>query len=153
MLCSWRFCRIITNFHARLDIMADSDSEGRRFESFLACQNQRHPAGCVGFGWLYIESFNARMQAEFLDGELFDTMYEAQVLTQRWIRYYNQIRPHSILGGRPPAPQTLVPSLLRIPDLLTLFLGHKSGADHVRNINILTENLVISIPDIFDSDL
>ena len=57
----------------------------------------------------YIESFNARMRAEFLNGELFDTMYEAQVLTQRWIRYYNQIRPHSSLGGRPPAPQTVVP--------------------------------------------
>ena len=42
----------------------------------------------------YIESFNARMRAEFLNGELFDTMFEAQVLTQRWIRYYNQVRPH-----------------------------------------------------------
>ena len=30
----------------------------------------------------YIESFNARMRAEFLNGELFDTMFEAQVLTQ-----------------------------------------------------------------------
>ncbi|MEA5058444.1 MAG: integrase core domain-containing protein [Candidatus Pelethousia sp.] len=37
----------------------------------------------------YIESFNARMRAEFLNGKLFDTMFEAQVLTQRWIRYYN----------------------------------------------------------------
>ncbi|MDP3448287.1 MAG: integrase core domain-containing protein, partial [Eubacteriales bacterium] len=36
-----------------------------------------------------------------------------QVLTQRWIRYYNQIRPHSSLGGRPPAPQTVVPNRCR----------------------------------------
>ena len=57
----------------------------------------------------YVESFNARMRAEFLNGELFDTMFEAQVLTQRWVRYYNQVRPHSSLGGRPPAPQTVVP--------------------------------------------
>ena len=56
----------------------------------------------------YIESFNARMRAEFLNGEIFDTMFEAQVLTQRWVRYYNQVRPHSSLGGRPPAPQTVV---------------------------------------------
>jgi transposase InsO family protein len=56
----------------------------------------------------YIESYNARMRAEFLNGELFETMLEAQVLTQRWIRYYNQIRPHSSLGGRPPAPQTVI---------------------------------------------
>jgi len=35
--------------------------------------------------------------------------YEAQVLPQRWVRYYNQVRPHSSLGGRPPAPQTVIP--------------------------------------------
>ena len=57
----------------------------------------------------YIESFNARMRAEFLNGELFDNMYEAEVLTQRWVRYYNQVRPHSILGGRLSATQTVVP--------------------------------------------
>ena len=57
----------------------------------------------------YIESLNARMRAEFLNGELFDTMYEAQVLTQQWVRYYNQVGPHSSLGGRPPAPQTVIP--------------------------------------------
>jgi len=57
----------------------------------------------------YIESFNARMRAEFLNGELFDTMFEAQVMMQRWIRYYNHIRPHSSFGGRPLAPQTVVP--------------------------------------------
>ena len=44
-----------------------------------------------------------------LVNDMFDTMYEAQVLTQRWVRYYNQVRPHSSLGGRPPAPQTVVP--------------------------------------------
>jgi transposase InsO family protein len=57
----------------------------------------------------YIESFNGRLRAEFLNGELFDTMLEAQVLTQRWIRYYNQIRPHSSLDGWPTAPQTVIP--------------------------------------------
>lgn len=57
----------------------------------------------------YIESFNARMRDEFLNGELFGNMYEAQVLISRWVRYYNTVRPHSSLGGRPPAPQTIVP--------------------------------------------
>ena len=52
----------------------------------------------------YIESFNARMRDEFLNGELFGNMYEAQVLTKRWVEYYNMIRPHSSLGGSPPAP-------------------------------------------------
>ena len=50
----------------------------------------------------YIESFNARMRDEFLNGELFGNMYEAQVLISRWVKYYNTVRPHSSLGGRPP---------------------------------------------------
>lgn len=79
----------------------------------------------------YIESFNARMRAEFLNGELFDTMFEAQVLTQRWIRYYNQIRPHSSLGGRPPFLKPWFQSPPRISSLLTLLLDHKTGADQV----------------------
>lgn len=57
----------------------------------------------------YIESFNARMRDEFLNGELFGNMYEAQVLIARWVKYYNEVRPHSSLGGRPPAPQTIIP--------------------------------------------
>ncbi len=57
----------------------------------------------------YIESFNARMRDEFLNGEMFGNMYEAEVLINRWVRYYNEVRPHSSLGGRPPAPQVLIP--------------------------------------------
>ena len=57
----------------------------------------------------YCESFNARMRDEFLDGELFGNLYEAKVLTDRWVRYYNTVRPHSSLGGRPPAPQSVIP--------------------------------------------
>jgi len=55
----------------------------------------------------YVESFNSRMRDEFLNGEIFDTMHEAEILTRRWVMYYNTIRPHSTLGGRPPAPQTI----------------------------------------------
>jgi len=63
----------------------------------------------------YIESFNSRMRDGFLNGELFGSVKEAEVLANRWVAYYNQIRPHSSLGGkppcgtRPPAPQSLVP--------------------------------------------
>lgn len=57
----------------------------------------------------YCESFNARMRDEFLNGELFGNLYEATVLTRRWIEYYNSVRPHSALGGKPPAPQAIIP--------------------------------------------
>ena len=56
----------------------------------------------------YIESFNARLRDEFLNGEIFDTLLEAQVLLERWRVHYNTLRPHSALGGRPPAPETLL---------------------------------------------
>lgn len=56
----------------------------------------------------YCESFNARMRDEFLNGELFGNMAEARILTQIWVKYYNTVRPHSSLGGRPPAPQTAI---------------------------------------------
>jgi transposase InsO family protein len=52
----------------------------------------------------YCESFNGKLRDELLNPERFDTLLEAQVLVERWRRYYNQIRPHSSLGYRPPAP-------------------------------------------------
>ena len=56
----------------------------------------------------YIESFNARLRDELLNGEIFDTLLEAKVLIERWRVHYNTIRPHSALNGRPPAPETLL---------------------------------------------
>ena len=56
----------------------------------------------------YCESFNSKMRDEFLNGEIFDTIVEAEVLTQRWVHIYNTIRPHSAIGYRPPAPQTIL---------------------------------------------
>ena len=46
------------------------------------------------------------MWAQFLNGELFYTLKEAQILTIRWRIHYNTVRPHSSLGGQPPVPET-----------------------------------------------
>jgi putative transposase len=54
----------------------------------------------------YIESFNGKLRDELLNGEIFDTVTEARVITERWRKQYNTIRPHSALGYRPPAPET-----------------------------------------------
>jgi transposase InsO family protein len=56
----------------------------------------------------YIESFNGKLRDELLNGEIFDTILEAQVVIEQWRRYYNTIRPHSALGYRPPAPETYI---------------------------------------------
>ena len=53
----------------------------------------------------YVESFNGKLRDEFLDLEIFYTLLEAKMLTDRWRKYYNRIRPHSALGYRPPAPE------------------------------------------------
>ena len=57
----------------------------------------------------YIESFNGRLRDELLNRELFDTLWEVQVLVERWRQTYNRIRPHSALGYRPPAPEAIAP--------------------------------------------
>jgi putative transposase len=54
----------------------------------------------------YIESFNGKLRDELLNGEVFDTVTEARVITERWRKHYNTVRPHSSLGYRPPAPET-----------------------------------------------
>ena len=56
----------------------------------------------------YIESFNARLRDEFLNGEIFYTLQEAKILIEAWRHQYNTIRPHSSLGYRPPAPEVLL---------------------------------------------
>lgn len=57
----------------------------------------------------YIESFNGKLRDELLNGEVFETLLEAQVLVERWRKHYNAVRPHSALGYRPPAPEAVLP--------------------------------------------
>ena len=57
----------------------------------------------------YIESFNGKFRDELLNGEIFDTLTEARVITEQWRKYYNTKRPHSSLGYRPPAPEAILP--------------------------------------------
>jgi transposase InsO family protein len=55
----------------------------------------------------YVESFNGKLRDELLNGEIFYTLREAQVIIERWRREYNTFRPHSSLGYHPPAPETV----------------------------------------------
>ena len=57
----------------------------------------------------YIESFNARMRDELLDGEIFYTLAEARIIIEQWRRHYITTRPHSALNYRPPAPEAIIP--------------------------------------------
>ena len=57
----------------------------------------------------YCESINARFRDELLNGEIFFSLREAQILIEQWRRHYKTVRPHSALGYRPPAPEAFIP--------------------------------------------
>jgi len=76
----------------------------------------------VGTGTLYIEpgspwengfceSFNGKLRDECLNGEIFYSLKEAQVVIEKWRVEYNTRRPHSSLGYRPPAPAACSPGV------------------------------------------
>ena len=93
----------------------------------------------------YIESFNARLRDELLNGEIFYTLREAQIVIESWRRHYNTIRPHASIGYKPPAPEVFVPAFAAWPCAtptgsaghagatanlkLTFHLDHSAGAD------------------------
>jgi len=56
----------------------------------------------------YIESFNGKLRDELLNREVFTTLTGAKVLIEQWRMEYNQLRPHSSLGYRPPAPEATI---------------------------------------------
>jgi putative transposase len=60
----------------------------------------------------YIESFNGKLRDELLNRETFYSLIEAKVLIKQWRKEYNQIRPHSSLNYRPPAPEARRPAIL-----------------------------------------
>jgi hypothetical protein len=59
----------------------------------------------------YCESFNGKLRDELLNGEIFYSLNEATVFIEQWRLHYNQRRPRSSLGYRPPAPQAVHPHL------------------------------------------
>jgi len=49
-----------------------------------------------------IERFNRTYREAVLDAYLFDSLEEAQALTEAWLVEYNTLRPHEALGNVPP---------------------------------------------------
>ena len=50
-----------------------------------------------------IERFNRTMRTEVLDRYVFESMSEVRQMLEDWRHRYNHQRPHSALGGVPPA--------------------------------------------------
>jgi len=60
----------------------------------------------------YIESFNGKLRDELLNREIFTTLTEAKILIEQWRQEYNQVRPHSALRYRTPAPEAIMPVIM-----------------------------------------
>ena len=87
----------------------------------------------------FIESFNARLRDELLDGEIFYSLREAQVVIESWRRHYNRCartprsataRRHRRCSCRSPAARQL--RCARASVKLTFQLDHsmKAGPDN-----------------------
>ena len=59
----------------------------------------------------FIESFNARLRDELLDGETFYTLAKAQIVIESWRRHFNTLPPDGSRGYRPPAPEVFAPTM------------------------------------------
>ncbi len=49
-----------------------------------------------------MEAFNARLRDELLDGGIFYSLREAEVVIESWRRHHNTVRPHASRAFRPP---------------------------------------------------
>jgi len=85
----------------------------RRCGSESAPSEQRPPTSRRAA--LFIESLNAPLRYELLDGDIFYTLREAQIIIESWRRHYNTVRPHASIGYRAPAPEVFVPALAAWP--------------------------------------
>ncbi len=51
----------------------------------------------------FVESFNGKLRDECLNETLFSSVRQARAVLANWQKDYNEVRPHSALGGRTPA--------------------------------------------------
>lgn len=66
-----------------------------------------------------VESFNARLRDELLNGEIFNTLKQVQIVIESWRRHDTGERQHASLGYRRPAPEVFVPTSSAWPATLT----------------------------------
>jgi transposase InsO family protein len=109
-------------------IRSDNGSEfvAQSVQDFLAKIGVKTAYITPGSPWEngFNERFNGILRDELLNGEVFYTLKEAQVMVENYRQEYNQIRPHSSLNYQAPAPEVEV----KASKLLTLNLDQKLGA-------------------------
>tara|TARA_Y100000389_G_scaffold115772_2_gene112952 strand:+ start:19905 stop:20282 length:378 start_codon:yes stop_codon:yes gene_type:complete len=85
----------------------------------------------------YIERFNGIYRSEILNKYIFDSIKELQTITDDWLIFYNNKRPHSSLGGLPPKRF-----------IVSLKVDTVTGAGHHKWKNLMEEGKFDSLADI-----
>ncbi len=65
----------------------------------------------------FVERFNRTYRQDILDAHLFEEISQVRILTEEWIKDYNQERPHEGLGGMTPnafEKEYFVPDLIQL---------------------------------------
>jgi hypothetical protein len=106
-------------------------SSAKAVQEWIAAVGARTAYIAPGSPWEngYVESFNARLRDELLNGEIFYTLKEAQIVIESWRRHYNAVRPHAPAGA-----ETAVK--------LALQLDHSRGADQKTFVSGVWESFV-----------
>src|SRR5919205_3345087 len=103
-------------------IRSDNGPEfvAKRVQRWIAAVGAKTATIAPGSPWEngYVESFNARLRDELLNGEVFYSLREAQVVVESWRRHHNTARPHASLGFGPPAPAVILPAFAAWPAML-----------------------------------
>lgn len=92
----------------------------------------------------YIERFNRTYREDVLDAYLFNNIHEVKLLTEEWMKDYNQLHPHTSLKGYSPvgyrqAVQSgKLPTRKCQPEFTTL----NSGSNNNVIVNNLTSNII-----------
>jgi transposase InsO family protein len=66
----------------------------------------------------YVESFNARLRDEPLDGDVFCSLRETEIVIENGRRHHNGVRLRASLGVGPPAPEVVLPAFAARPAAL-----------------------------------
>lgn len=85
-------------------LVNDSETQAIRIQRGVAA------SGGVFVGGLIQAGPGCRCCVTLLNGEIFYTLREARVVIEAWRNEFNQFRPHSSIGYRPPAPETRQPT-------------------------------------------
>ena len=72
-------------------------------------------SGLISHSRLEFPRFRGRFRGELLNGEIFYSLKESQIVIEQWRRHYNTKRPHNSLGYQPPTPEAIIPLQQRPP--------------------------------------